>query len=377
MKRGWLMYQSQYLEGKVIQKHADIDDELLDNFQMKSIDGVDDKESESDFEEIHVTGEQNANIYDAKEKCEQTLEDKFMWGNLLPGYWKVSSKNMFWKEQEARERWEQLLEEYWFGFKTPRDTIEGCWLIYKTMGNQSVQGTNNAHSYRPFTKVREICYVGDEDIIFVHLYFLDHMLPDHGGFIRPVSWWAIRPEWCLQPCDKYNNKPCYSYSRFDLQRLHLLASRHKNGNFYPGGDHMGEGPGLVYNINVPWENAQNTSICILPIPCINFGSMEGIDVDETTVVSDISEGFSSGSEGGDDEELLAEPTRGVHNGDLPLFVNKLYDMVCNKETDSIISWVPNVSGGTKSFAIWNIDEFIKNVLPLKSKSKNCKIIKFC
>ncbi|PWA45628.1 ribosomal protein S24/S35 [Artemisia annua] len=97
MKRGWLMYQSQYLEGKVIQKHADIDDELLDNFQMKSIDGVDDKESESDFEEIHVTGEQNANIYDAKEsetvnngyindikECEQTLEDKFMWGNLLP-----------------------------------------------------------------------------------------------------------------------------------------------------------------------------------------------------------------------------------------------------------------------------------------------------
>ncbi|PWA58521.1 winged helix-turn-helix DNA-binding domain, Heat shock transcription factor family [Artemisia annua] len=73
--------------------------------------------------------------------------------------------------------------------------------------------------------------------------------------------------------------------------------------------------------------------------------MEGIDVDETTVVSDISEGFSSGNEGGDDEELLAEPIRGVRNGDLPLFVNKLYNMVCNKETDSIISWVPNVKGG--------------------------------
>nr|GEU68002.1 winged helix-turn-helix DNA-binding domain, heat shock transcription factor family [Tanacetum cinerariifolium] len=101
--------------------------------------------------------------------------------------------------------------------------------------------------------------------------------------------------------------------------------------------------------------------------------MENIDAEETMVVSDISEGFSSGNEGGDGEGLvLAEPIRGVRNGALPPFVNKLYNMVCNKETDSIISWVPNlnVSGGAKSFAIWNIDEFINNVLPLMSKSKN-------
>ncbi|GJU07741.1 winged helix-turn-helix DNA-binding domain, heat shock transcription factor family protein [Tanacetum coccineum] len=97
--------------------------------------------------------------------------------------------------------------------------------------------------------------------------------------------------------------------------------------------------------------------------------MEGIGVEETMLASDISEGFSSG----DDEGLLAEPTiRGVRNGALPPFVNKLYNTVCNKETDSIISWVPNlnVSDGAKSFAIWNIDEFINNVLPLMSKSNN-------
>ncbi|GJT34673.1 winged helix-turn-helix DNA-binding domain, heat shock transcription factor family protein [Tanacetum coccineum] len=100
--------------------------------------------------------------------------------------------------------------------------------------------------------------------------------------------------------------------------------------------------------------------------------MENIDVEETMVVSDISESFSSGNEGGDGEGLLEEPIRGVRNGALPPFVNKLYNMVCNKETDSIISWVPNlnVSGGAKSFAIWNIDEFINNALPLMSKSKN-------
>ncbi|GJY65679.1 winged helix-turn-helix DNA-binding domain, heat shock transcription factor family protein [Tanacetum coccineum] len=94
-----------------------------------------------------------------------------------------------------------------------------------------------------------------------------------------------------------------------------------------------------------------------------------IDVEETMLASDISEGFSSG----DDEGLLAEePIRGVRNGVLPPFVNKLYNTVCNKETDSIISWVPNlnVTDGAKSFAIWNIDEFINNVLPLMSKSTN-------
>ncbi|PWA81031.1 winged helix-turn-helix DNA-binding domain, Heat shock transcription factor family [Artemisia annua] len=100
--------------------------------------------------------------------------------------------------------------------------------------------------------------------------------------------------------------------------------------------------------------------------------MEGSDVEETIVVSDVSEDFSSGDEGGDGEGLLAEPIRGVRNGALPPFVNKLYNMVCNKETDSIISWVLNlnVSNGAKIFAIWNIDEFINNVLPLMSKSKN-------
>ncbi|GJW80279.1 winged helix-turn-helix DNA-binding domain, heat shock transcription factor family protein [Tanacetum coccineum] len=98
-------------------------------------------------------------------------------------------------------------------------------------------------------------------------------------------------------------------------------------------------------------------------------SVQRIDVEETMLASDISEGFSSG----DDEGLLAEPTiRGVHNGALPPLVNKLYNTVCNKESDSIISWVPNlnVSDGAKSFAIWNIDEFINNVLPLMSKSNN-------
>lgn len=109
---------------KVTQKHEDTDDELLDEFRMKPIDGVNDKEFESDFEEIHDTDEENDNIYDAKEivtkkmtkdeffymddkkwegmikeavdngnikdtkECEQILQDMFMWENLLPDHLK-------------------------------------------------------------------------------------------------------------------------------------------------------------------------------------------------------------------------------------------------------------------------------------------------
>ncbi|PWA36469.1 histone deacetylase 5 [Artemisia annua] len=46
----------------------------------------------------------------------------------------------------------------------------------------------------------------------------------------------------------------------DSRVLSFSVHRHENGSFYPGGDDgshtmVGEGPGLGYNINVPWENA--------------------------------------------------------------------------------------------------------------------------
>ncbi|GJY66841.1 histone deacetylase 5 [Tanacetum coccineum] len=45
----------------------------------------------------------------------------------------------------------------------------------------------------------------------------------------------------------------------DSRVLSFSVHRHENGSFYPGGDDglhtmVGEGPGLGYNINVPWEN---------------------------------------------------------------------------------------------------------------------------
>ncbi|XP_076942975.1 uncharacterized protein LOC143613029 [Bidens hawaiensis] len=105
---------------QVTQKHADTDDELLEEFRMKPIDDVNDKEFESDFEECHETDEEIDNLYNSREivtkkmtkdeffymddkkwegmikeatdgghlkdtkECEQILQDMFMWENLLP-----------------------------------------------------------------------------------------------------------------------------------------------------------------------------------------------------------------------------------------------------------------------------------------------------
>ncbi|KVI08505.1 hypothetical protein Ccrd_013123 [Cynara cardunculus var. scolymus] len=105
---------------KVKGKHSDTDDELLEEFRMQPIDSVNDKEFESDFEEIHETDDEIDNLYDAKDilikrmtkneffymddrkwegmikeatdtghvkdtkECEEILQDMFMWEKLLP-----------------------------------------------------------------------------------------------------------------------------------------------------------------------------------------------------------------------------------------------------------------------------------------------------
>ncbi|KAI3798537.1 hypothetical protein L1987_33814 [Smallanthus sonchifolius] len=109
---------------KVTQKHADTDDELLDEFRVQPIDDVNDRDFESDFEELHETDDEIDNLYNAKEivtkrmtkdeffymddkkwesmikeatdsghlkdtkECEQILQDMFMWENLLPDHLK-------------------------------------------------------------------------------------------------------------------------------------------------------------------------------------------------------------------------------------------------------------------------------------------------
>ncbi|KAK1420066.1 hypothetical protein QVD17_21375 [Tagetes erecta] len=104
--------------------------------------------------------------------------------------------------------------------------------------------------------------------------------------------------------------------------------------------------------------------------------MADIEVEETVVVSDVSEGSASGD---DDDSvfgggLLPEPIKGVRNCGVPPFVTNLYDLVSDKATNSTISWVisntNHVSGGgsATSFVVWNEVDFVNNVFPLMSKS---------
>lgn len=103
--------------------------------------------------------------------------------------------------------------------------------------------------------------------------------------------------------------------------------------------------------------------------------MADIEVEETVAISDISEGgFSSGDDGGDDGGLLPEQPMGVRNGGLARFVTKLFNIVSDKNTNSIISWVPKLNlaqmENQTNFVIWNDVDFVNNCLPLMSKSKN-------
>ncbi|GJV50827.1 histone deacetylase 5 [Tanacetum coccineum] len=59
--------------------------------------------------------------------------------------------------------------------------------------------------------------------------------------------------------DVHHGNATQKMFRKDSRVLSFSVHRHENGSFYPGGDDgshtmVGEGPGLGYNINVPWEN---------------------------------------------------------------------------------------------------------------------------
>lgn len=131
---------------KVSGKHEDTDDELLDEFQMRPTD-ANDKEFESDFEEIHETDEEIDNLYDAKtivtkrmtkneffymddkkwegmikeatdngyikdtKECEQILQDMFTWENLLPDHLKKLVEEKYNKIADMVETGEIEAEE--------------------------------------------------------------------------------------------------------------------------------------------------------------------------------------------------------------------------------------------------------------------------
>lgn len=109
------------LKRKLSGNHEDSDDELMDELAMQPIDDVDDRDFESDFEDMHETDEEIDDLYNARDivmkrmakdeyfnmddkkwddivedgvkhgfirdtkECEEILEDMLSWDKLLPG----------------------------------------------------------------------------------------------------------------------------------------------------------------------------------------------------------------------------------------------------------------------------------------------------
>ena len=52
---------------KLVGKHEETDDELMDEMEMRPLDDVGDKEFESDFEELYSTDEEIDDLYNARD----------------------------------------------------------------------------------------------------------------------------------------------------------------------------------------------------------------------------------------------------------------------------------------------------------------------
>jgi len=143
------------LARKLVGKHEETDDELMEELSMKPLDGVKDKECESDFETMHETDEEIDDLYDARDivmkrmakdeyfniddkkwedmineginhgflkdtrECEAILEDMLSWDKLLPDEIKQKVEKKFNEIGDMVERGEieigkgyELFKEY-------------------------------------------------------------------------------------------------------------------------------------------------------------------------------------------------------------------------------------------------------------------------
>ncbi|KAK7319148.1 hypothetical protein RJT34_03866 [Clitoria ternatea] len=147
------------LQRKLSGKHDDTDDELMDEFSAQPIDGVDDREFESDFEELHETDEEIDDLYNARDvvmkrmamdeyfnmddkkwddivedgvkhgllretkECEEILEDMLSWDKLLPDEIKQKVEVKFNELGDMCERGELEPEAAYEEFKKFEDEM--------------------------------------------------------------------------------------------------------------------------------------------------------------------------------------------------------------------------------------------------------------
>ncbi|XP_030521709.2 uncharacterized protein LOC115734877 [Rhodamnia argentea] len=147
------------LRRKLVGKHEETDDEVMEEIRMQPIDGVKDTEFESDFEDMHDTDEEIDNLYDAGEivkkkmvqdeyfnmsdmkwdeiiaeairhrhlentkECEQVLEDMLSWDKLLPDEMKKEVEEKYSELGDMCERGELQPKEAFEQFKKFEDEM--------------------------------------------------------------------------------------------------------------------------------------------------------------------------------------------------------------------------------------------------------------
>ncbi|XP_004504579.1 uncharacterized protein [Cicer arietinum] len=155
------------LKRKLSGNHEDTDDELMDELAMQPIDDVDDRDFESDFEDMHETDEEIDDLYNARDivmkrmakdeyfnmddkkwddivedgvkhgfirdtkECEEILEDMLNWDKLLPDDIKQKVETKFNELGDICERGELDPEAAYEQFKKFEDEIVNEYL--KTM----------------------------------------------------------------------------------------------------------------------------------------------------------------------------------------------------------------------------------------------------
>ncbi|KAL6578708.1 hypothetical protein OROMI_008924 [Orobanche minor] len=148
------------LKRKLLEKHEDTDDELMDELQLQPIDDVKDEDFESDFEEGHETDEEIDDLYSARDivvkrmtssdpffnmddrkwddmikeatehgylndtrECEAILEDMLNWDKLLPDKIKKKVEKKFNEIGDRVEKGELEVEEGYALFKEFEDQM--------------------------------------------------------------------------------------------------------------------------------------------------------------------------------------------------------------------------------------------------------------
>ncbi|CAK9329967.1 unnamed protein product [Citrullus colocynthis] len=147
------------LQRKLVGKHEDTDDELVEELRMKPLEDVKDKEVESDFEELYETDEEIDDLYNARDivmqkmvkdeyfnmddkkwdelvkdgmnhgilkdtkECEAILEDMLSWDKLLPDDMKKKVDAKFNELGDLCEKGELEPEEAYNLFKEFEDQM--------------------------------------------------------------------------------------------------------------------------------------------------------------------------------------------------------------------------------------------------------------